>query len=175
MVQTVNNSTWKWGVKLDNETKQNRILFKIKAELNLITLSSCLAFWLNLHYAWLSDHPLINRVLNSGCSHMAPKTIEYCSYKNYDKEFLDNVPWQVTSNGTEDIDIYVNSWNKWFLDVWNTHAPTKTARVRELSVPWMTSTIVEKMISCDYYLKKAKSNKKRPAVVHTSTITKKQH
>ena len=25
------------GVKLDNETKQNRILFKIKTELNLIT------------------------------------------------------------------------------------------------------------------------------------------
>ena len=106
---------------------------------------------------------------------MAPKTIEYCWYKNYDKEYLDNVPWQVTSNGTEDIDICVNSWNKWFLYVGNTHAPTKTARVRELSVPWMTSTIVEKMILRDYYLKKAKSNKKRPAVVHTSTITKEQH
>lgn len=106
---------------------------------------------------------------------MAPKTIEYCSYKNYDKEFLDNVPWQVTSNGTEDIDICVNSWNKWFLDVENPCTNKTAYRVRELPVPWMTSTIVEKMISRDYYLKKAKSNKKRPAVVHTSTITKKQH
>ena len=110
---------------------------------------------------------------------MGPKTIEYCSYKNFNKEYfiedLDNVPWQVTSNGTEDIDICVNTWNKWFLDVGNTHAPTKTARVRELSVPWMTSTIVEKMILHDYYLKKAKSNKKRPAVEHTSTMTKKRH
>jgi len=74
---------------------------------------------------------------------MAPKTIEYCLYENYNKEYfvedLDNVPWQVASNDTEDIDICVNTWNKLFLDVANTHAPTKTATVRELSVPWVTN------------------------------------
>ena len=61
---------------------------------------------------------------------MAPKTIEYRSYKNYNKqsfiEDLENVPWHVVFNNTENVDGCVNTWNKLFLDVVEAHAPTKT-------------------------------------------------
>ena len=94
---------------------------------------------------------------------MAPKTIEYCSYKNYNRqsfiEDLENVPWYVVFNNTENVDDYVNTWNKLFLDVVEVHAPTKTHGVRGSSVPQMTSTITDQMRRHDYHLKKAKGNK----------------
>ena len=91
----------------------------------------------------LSDHSLVYCVFKSGRPRVAPKTIEYRSYKNYNKqsfiEDLENVPWHVFNN-TENVDDCVNTWNKLFLDVVEAHAPTKTRRVRGSSVPWMTST-----------------------------------
>ncbi|PFX34756.1 hypothetical protein AWC38_SpisGene396 [Stylophora pistillata] len=111
----------------------------------------------------LSDHSLVYCVLKSGRPQVAPKTIKYRSYKNYNKdsfsEDLENIPWHVVFNNTDNVDDYVNTWNKLFLDVVEAHAPTKTRRVRGSSVPWMTSTIANEMRKRDYHLKKAKGNK----------------
>ena len=64
----------------------------------------------------LSDHSLVYCVLKSGRPRVAPKTIEYRSYKNYNKQSfikdLENVPWHVVFNNTEKVDYCVNTWNK---------------------------------------------------------------
>ena len=83
----------------------------------------------------LSDHSLVYCVLKSGRPRVAPKTIEYRSYKNYNKdsfnEDLKNIPWHVVFNNTDNLDDCVNTWNKLFLDVVGAHAPTKTRRVED--------------------------------------------
>ena len=77
----------------------------------------------------LSDHSLVYCVLKSGRPRVAPKTIEYRSYKNYNKD-LEIIPWHVVFNNTDNVDDCVNTWNKLFLDVVEAHAPIKTQRVR---------------------------------------------
>ena len=61
----------------------------------------------------LSDHSLVYCVLKSGRPRGAPKTIEYRSYKNYNKdsfiEDLENIPWHVVFNNTDNVDDCVNT------------------------------------------------------------------
>ena len=89
-----------------------------------------------------------------------PKTLEYRSFKSYNKssfrQDLTNVPWHVALNNPEDLEGCVQTWNKLFLQVAKDHAPTKTRRVRGTPTPCMTSEIATLMRDRNYHLKKGK-------------------
>ena len=106
---------------------------------------------------------LVYCVFKSGLMKVPPKTLEYRSFKSYNKsafrQDLKNVPWQVALNNPEDLEGCVQTWNKLFTQVAEDHAPTKTRRVRGTPTPWMTSEIATLMRDRNYHLKKAKGNK----------------
>ena len=111
----------------------------------------------------LSDHSLVYCVMKSGHHRAPPKTIQFRSFKNYNRDSfvsdLRQVPWHVALNNHEDIDNCTDTWSKLFLEVAETHAPTRTSRVRGFSIPWLNSHITDLMNKRDYHLKKAKGDK----------------
>ena len=111
----------------------------------------------------LSDHSLVYCVMKSGRHRAPPKTIQFRSFKNYNRDSfvsdLHQVPWHVALNNHEDIDDCIDTWSKLFLEVAETHAPTRTSRVRGFSIPWLNSHITDLMNKRDYHLKKAKGDK----------------
>ena len=77
----------------------------------------------------LSDHFMIFCVFKAGVfKGSSPKTIEYRSYKNYDKaqftQDLRQVKWTIVENET-DINSAVTLWNELFLGIANQHAPLR--------------------------------------------------
>ena len=111
----------------------------------------------------ISDHSMVYCVFKSGLMKVPPKTLEYRSFKSYNKsafrQDLKNVPWQVALNNPEDLEGCVQTWNKLFTQVAEDHAPTKTRRVRGTPTPWMTSENATLMRDRNYHLKKAKGYK----------------
>jgi hypothetical protein len=91
----------------------------------------------------LSDHSLVYCVFKSGLIRDPPKLIEFRSFKNYNKQ----------SFNTEDIDDCINSWNKLFSEVADSHAPIKSRKVRGVHTPWMTFEISECMKDREFHLK----------------------
>ena len=76
-------------------------------------------------------------------------TITYRSYKNFDeKSFLADlavVPWSVIEQ-FDDVDDALDTWEKLFMDVVNTHAPLRERRVKRPRQPgWLTDEITEAM------------------------------
>ena len=102
-------------------------------------------------------------VFKSGLMKAPPKTLEYQSFEQYNKssfrQDLMNVPWHFVVNNLEDLKGCVQTWNKFFLQVAEDHAPTKTRKVKGTPTPWMTSEIATLMSDRNYHLKKAKGNK----------------
>ena len=111
----------------------------------------------------ISDHSMVYCVFKSGVMKVPPKTLEYRSFKSYNKssfrQDLMNVPWHFVFNNPEDLEGCVQTWNKLFLQVAEDHAPTKTRRVRGTPTPWVTSEIATLMRDRIYHLTKAKGNK----------------
>jgi hypothetical protein len=56
----------------------------------------------------LSDHSLVYCILKSGLVRSPPKTIEFCYFKNYNKQSfindLQQIPWHIVFNSTDNID-----------------------------------------------------------------------
>ena len=106
----------------------------------------------------ISDHSMVYCVFKSGVMKVPPKTLEYRSFKSYNKssfrQDLMNVPWHFVFNNPEDLEGCVQTWNKLFLQVAEDHAPTKTHRVRGTLTPWMTSEIATFMRHRNYHLTK---------------------
>ena len=76
-------------------------------------------------------------------------TITYRSYKNFDeKSFLADlavVPWSVIEQ-FDDVDDALDTWEKLFMDVVNTHVPLRERRVKRTRQPgWLTDEITEAM------------------------------
>ena len=103
----------------------------------------------------LSDHSLVFCVFKAGITKAPPRTIEYRSYKHYNKQcFLQDlkyVNWSTLVN-VNDVDNSVNSWCKCFTDLADTRAPIKK------TIPWMTAELSRAMQDHDYHLKKAKKH-----------------
>ena len=63
----------------------------------------------------LSDHFLILCLLKAGVTKAQPRTMEYCSYRQFDANAfnrdLNNVPWNVVYN-EENIDDALFTWNR---------------------------------------------------------------
>ena len=112
----------------------------------------------------LSDHSLVYCVCKSGVPHALSRTIEYRSYKNYNKDAfikdLQQVPWNALLESTDSIDNAVISWNNLFSDIANEHAPLKYRRINGVKVPWMNPTIASHINDRDFHRKKANSSKK---------------
>ena len=82
----------------------------------------------------ISDHSMVYCVFKSGLMKVPPKTLQYRSFKSYNKssfrQDLTNVPWHIALNNPEDLEGCVQTWHKLFLQGAKDHAPTKTCRVR---------------------------------------------
>ena len=106
----------------------------------------------------LSDHSLVFCVFKAGVTKAPPRTIEYRSYKHYNKQSflldLKNVNWS-TFLDENDVDATVDSWCQCFTDIADMHAPMKKMKVKGISIPWMTAELSRAMQDRDYHLKKA--------------------
>ena len=60
------------------------------------------------------------------------------------QEDLHDVPWWVTSL-FDDIDDVTHAWELLFKDVLDTHIPTRIAKIRKESLPWVTEEIRKEM------------------------------
>ena len=60
------------------------------------------------------------------------------------QEDLHDVPWWVTSL-FDDIDDVTHAWELLFKDVLDTHIPTRIAKIRKESLPWVTGEIRKEM------------------------------
>ena len=86
--------------------------------------------------------------MKSGVPKAPPKTIEYRSYRKYDKSSfikdLKETDWNMVDfNG--DIDPAVEMWKTRFTDPANRHAPIKKIRIKGAKTPWMTSDLKNAM------------------------------
>ena len=92
------------------------------------------------------------------------KTIEYRSYRKYDKSSfikdLKATDWNMVDfNG--DVDPAVEMWNTLFTDVANRHPPNKKNRIKGEKTPRMTSNLRNAMRDRDFHHAKAmKTNSK---------------
>ena len=106
----------------------------------------------------ISDHSLVFCVMKSGVPKAQPRTIDYRSYKNYDKNAflsdLNQVPWSVI-DATDDVDEAICTWNDLFCEVADIHAPTKSRKIKGNPCPWMTSELTNLMQDRDYHHRKA--------------------
>ena len=109
----------------------------------------------------LSDNSMVYCVVKAGISKAPGKTIEYRSYKHYQKnDFIQDLSvanWSDVDN-EPDVDSAVLAWNKLFSCIANNHAPLKTARMKGTKSPWMTTQLTEAMQKRDFYHRKAKQS-----------------
>ena len=113
----------------------------------------------------ISDHHIVYCTIKSGVPKAAPKTIEYRSYRTYDKKSfvrdLKAINWDILEE-SDDINSAVENWDRLFSDVANFHAPIKKARIKGIQAPWMTSELRSAMRDRDYHHRKAvKTNSER--------------
>ena len=106
----------------------------------------------------ISDHSIVFCTMKSGVPKAPPKTIEYRSYRMYDKgsfiKDLEETNWDIIDiNG--DIDPAVEMWNTLFTDVANRHAPIKKTRIKGSKTPWMTPELSNAMRDRDFHHRKA--------------------
>ena len=92
----------------------------------------------------MSDHSIVDCTMKSGVPKNLPKTIEYRSYRKYDKSSfikdLKETDWNMVGlNGH--VDPALEMWNTLFTDVANRHAPIKKNHIKVAKTPWMTSDL----------------------------------
>ena len=120
----------------------------------------------------LSDHSLVYCTIKAGVAKVAPRTIEYRSYKHYDKElFLHDLratDWSPVYRA-DNVNEAVNTWCTIYSSIADQHAPIKRQRVKGNKAPWMTPELSKLMQERDLFHKKAMKSKS-PA--HWSTYRK---
>lgn len=107
----------------------------------------------------ISDHQVIFCIMKSGVPKGPPKTLEYRSFKSYDKNAfvrdVNDIDWDSIIDANENIEDKVNKWTDVFGNIANAHAPVKTMRVKGTHVPWMNTKLREAMRDRDYYHRRA--------------------
>ena len=109
-------------------------------------------------YSAISDHSTAYCTTKSGVPKHLPKTIEYRSYRKYDKSSfikdLKETDWNMVDlNG--DVDSAVEMWNTLFTDVASRRAPIKKTRIKGAKTPWKTSDLKNAMRDRDFHHAKA--------------------
>ena len=112
----------------------------------------------------ISDHSIVYCTMKSGVPKAPPKTIEYRSYRKYDKSSfikdLKETDWNMV-HFYSDVNPAVEMWNILFTDVTNKHAPIKKTRIKGAKTPWVTSDLKNAMRDRDFHHVKAiKTNSK---------------
>ena len=110
----------------------------------------------------LSDHSLVFCVFKAGaclklvlgagvCLKLpksSPRTIEYRSYKHYNKpsflQDLRDTNWTALLD-ERDTDATVNNLCQRFTDIADEHAPIKKMKVKGVNIPWMTAELSQAM------------------------------
>jgi hypothetical protein len=86
----------------------------------------------------ISDHCIVYCTMKSGVPRAPPKSIEYRSYRTYNKTYfvcdLSAIDWNIVEN-TGDFNSAVDLWNRLVSDVANIHAPNKKARIKGILTP----------------------------------------
>ena len=72
---------------------------------------------------------------------------------------LQSDPWQV-KDSLEDVDSQWDYWKKMFNDIVGLHVPSKKARVRKKTLPWITRDIRVMMRARSFYYTKAKKSRR---------------
>ena len=76
-------------------------------------------------YSAISDHSIVYCTIKSGVSKAPPKTIEYRSYRTFDRnsfiQDLKSIDWDIIDE-IQDLDAAVETWNTLFSDVADKHA-----------------------------------------------------
>ena len=89
------------------------------------------------------------------------------NYRSLDKKSLrkdlQDIPWWVTSL-FDDIDDVTHAWELLFKDVLDTHLPTRTAKIRKESLPWVTGEIRKEMNKRYKLLRKCDSTSNTSAI-----------
>ena len=96
----------------------------------------------------LSDHSLVFCVFKAGVPKAPPRTIEYRSYKHYNKQsFLQDLrDTNLTALLDErDTDATVNNLCQRFTDIADQHAPIKKMKAKGVNIPWMTAELSQAM------------------------------
>ena len=110
----------------------------------------------------MSDHRVVYGVRPAGVKRSPGKIKQVRSYKNFDPSKLTadllNVPW-CTIQAFDEIDDKLDQFNSLFTSVIDEHAPRRTLRVREQSLPWITDEVRTAMKTRDYWCKKYKEEK----------------
>ena len=111
----------------------------------------------------LSDHNLIFGVLSDQVvsQRQSLRMIRCLCSCDWDKllEDLGTAPWHVMDT-LEDMDGRWEYWKQLFDEIVNLHIPTKKARVRRKTLPWITQDIRALMRTRSYFLTKAKKSRK---------------
>ena len=106
----------------------------------------------------ISDHSLVEVILNIKLPKVEPKYVTVRSYSRYNVErFLEKlsfVPWHMV-DFFYDIDFQVEAFNTLFLDVLNRHAPIKRIKIKSRPNPYVTLEIKQLMKTRDFWHKKA--------------------
>lgn len=101
-------------------------------------------------------------VLKSGVPKSKPKTIEYCSHKNYAKDDfiyeISKLPWNLIYS-TNNVNHAVNTWENLFNDIANKHSPIKQRCLKGQPAPWLSSKLCKLMHDCDHYHRQAIQSK----------------
>lgn len=96
----------------------------------------------------IADHKLIYVTLKLKAKNPGFSIKKVRNYKNFDKQSFQRVlqesPWWITSI-FDDLDDVTNAWDLLFKDILNAHIPTRMAKTRKESLPWMTSEIRKEM------------------------------
>lgn len=92
----------------------------------------------------ISDHKLVNFTIKISKSKPKPTYKTYRDYSNFDYNyFLDdlrNINWQYIQSLTS-IDLMVEFFNNNVINLFNIHAPLKTARITKFPAPWITPNV----------------------------------
>ena len=111
----------------------------------------------------LSDHSLIYGQLSGKVERKkhAIQTVRCLGRCDVDNlvEDLDSAPWNVMDS-LEDVDSRWAYWKKLFEEIVESHAPTKKARVKRKSLPWISREIHAMMRARSYSFNKTKKSRK---------------
>lgn len=100
----------------------------------------------------LSNHDLIYAAYSLKCPKYKPKIVTYRDFKNIDfNTFMTdayNTAWHEILS-LEHIDTKVTHFNKLLLELYDKHAPVRTARVTRPPAPWLTQDVRNSMTERD--------------------------
>ena len=109
-------------------------------------------------YLGISDHSMIFAVRSIIVPKFRHSTKEVRDYKNFvESDFIEDilqVPWDTVCR-FYDPNVCWQAWKSLFLDILDRHAPVRRKRIRDTSVPWITSNVKRLMRNRDFHKKQA--------------------